>query len=49
MNFITGLPKSEGYNAICTIIDRLTKERHYVSCHWGEDDTSIEVTVWIMI
>ena len=49
MNFITGLPKSEGYNAICTIIDRLTKERHYVPCHWGEDDTSIEVTVWIMI
>ena len=49
MNFITGLPKSEGYNAICTIIDRLTKERHYVPCHWGEDGTSTEVTVWIMI
>ena len=49
MDFITGLPKSEGYNAICTIIDRLTKERHYVPCHWGENGTFTEATVWIMI
>lgn len=49
MDFITGLPKSEGHNAICTIIDRLTKERHYVPCHWGEDGTSAEATAWILI
>lgn len=49
MDFITGLPESEGKNAICTIIDRLTKERHYVPCHWGEDGTSTEETVWIML
>ena len=33
MNFITELSLSEGYNAICTIICRLIKERHYVPCH----------------
>lgn len=49
MDFITGLPESEGKNAICTIIDRLTKERHYVPCYWGEDGTSTEETVWIML
>ncbi len=49
MNFITELSLSEGYNAICTIICRLTKERHYVSCHWEDDDISAEETVWIML
>jgi hypothetical protein len=49
MDFITGLPDSGGYNAICTIIDRLTKERHYVPCHWGDGGTSTEETVWIML
>jgi len=49
MDFITGLPLSENYNAICTIICRLSKERHYVPCHWGDGGTSTEETVWIML
>lgn len=49
MDFITGLPDSGGYNAICTIIDRLSKERHYVPCHWGEGGTSTEETIWILL
>ena len=49
MDFITGLPKSEGYNAICTIVDRATKERHYVPCHWGDQGTSAEATAWLLI
>jgi len=49
MDFITGLPKSEGYNAIYTIVDRSIKERHYVPCHWGELGTSLEATAWILI
>ncbi len=49
MNFITELFLSEDYNVICTIICRLTKERHYVLCHWGDGDTSAEETVWIML
>lgn len=49
MDFITGLPLSEGFNAICTLIDRLTKERHYVPCHWGDEGTSSEELVWILL
>ncbi len=49
MNFITELSLSKNYNVICMIICHLFKERHYVSCHWEDDDISIEETVWIML
>ncbi len=49
MNFITELSLSEDYNVICTIICRLIKERHYVLCHWEDDDISVEETIWIML
>ncbi len=49
MNFITELSLSKNYNIICTIICRFFKERHYVSCHWEDNDISIEETVWIML
>ncbi len=45
MNFITELSLSKNYNVICTIICHLFKERHYVFCHWKDDDISIEETV----
>jgi len=31
MDLITQLPESNGYNAICVIIDRLTKRAHFIS------------------
>ncbi len=49
INFITELSLSEDYNVICTIICHLIKERHYVFCHWEDDDISVEETVWIML
>ncbi len=49
MNFITELSLSEDYNVICTIICHLIKERHYVLCHWEDDDISVEETIWIML
>ncbi len=49
MNFITELLLSEDYNVICTIICHLIKERHYVFCHWEDNDISVEETVWIML
>ncbi len=49
MNFITELSLSKNYNVICMIICCLFKERHYVFCHWEDDDISIEETVWIML
>ena len=49
MDFIVGLPESEGKNAICTIIDRFTKECHHVGCTATEESTSTEVAVDIML
>ena len=49
MDFITGLPESEQMNAICTIIDKLSKERHYAPCHAADEGTSAEATAQILI
>ena len=49
MDFIVGLPDSEGHNAICTIIDRLSKERHYAPCTAGEEGTAVEACVRILL
>ncbi len=49
MNFITELSLSKDYNIICTIICCLIKKRHYVFCHWEDDDISVEEMIWIML
>ncbi len=49
MNFITELSLSEDYNVICIIICHLIKERHYVFCHWEDDNISVEEMIWIML
>ena len=32
MDFVTGLPSVEGYDAVCVIVDRFTKQRHLIPC-----------------
>ena len=49
MDFITGLPVSEGFNAICTVVDRLSKERHYAPCVATDQGTSAEATADILM
>ena len=49
MNFIVDLFSAKKYNVICIIIDRLIKERHYVSCWSGEQGLSAKEIAFIMI
>ena len=32
MDFVTGLPSAEGYDAICGIVDQFMKQRHFIPC-----------------
>jgi len=38
MDFITDLPKSEAYDTILVVIDRLTKMRHFIPCSKDLDE-----------
>ena len=41
MDFMTNLPTTkEGYNAIMTVVERLTKYTRFIPCHMGEDQLS---------
>ena len=37
MDFVTGLPWSQGFDAIWVVVDRLTKARHLVPCRTNTD------------
>ncbi len=49
MNFIIDLSDSSEYNAILTIICRLSKERHYISCITENEDITVEKTAEMLI
>jgi len=49
MNFIIGLPESQSKNAICIIVDRFNKKRHYIPCTTEDEGTTAEETIWILI
>jgi hypothetical protein len=41
MDFVTGLPWSEGYDAIWVVVDRFTKMRHLVPCRTTTDASQL--------
>ncbi len=49
MNFIIDLFDSSEYNAILTIICKLSKERHYISCIIENEDITVEKTAEMLI
>ncbi len=49
MNFIINLFDSSEYNAILTIICKLLKERHYISCITDDEDITVEKTAEMLI
>jgi len=49
MNFIIDLSDLYDYNAILTVICRLSKERHYISCITDDEDITAEKTAEMLI
>ncbi len=49
MNFIIDLFDSSEYNAILTIICRLSKKRHYISCITDDEDITVKKTAEMLI
>ncbi len=49
MNFIINLSDSSEYNAILTIICRLSKERHYISCIIDDENITVKKTAEMLI
>ncbi len=49
MNFIIDLFNSYNYNVILTVICRLLKERHYISCITDDEDITVEKTVEMLL
>ncbi len=49
MNFIINLSDSSEYNVILTIICKLLKERHYISCITDDEDITVKKTAEILI
>ncbi len=49
MNYVIDLFNSDDNNAILTIICRLLKERHYISCFTDDERITAEKTVKLLL
>ena len=49
IDFITRLSDAHDHNVICTIIDKLSKKRHYAFCTTEDESTNVEVITKIFI
>ena len=49
MNFVAKLSNAHDYDFICTMIDRLNLERHYVLCTIEDENVNVEVVARILV
>ena len=49
LDFVTGLPISNGYNAILIVVDCLRKEKHYIPCTTNENGTTTKATAQLLL
>ena len=49
MNFIINLSDSYNYNAILTVICRLSKERHYILCIIDDENITVKKTAEMLL
>ncbi len=49
LNFIIDLSESDESNVILTVINRLSKKRHYISCWSNNEETFAEQTVKLLL
>ncbi len=49
MNYVIDLLNSDDNNAILTIICKLLKERHYISCFTDDEGITAEKTVKLLL
>ena len=44
IDFVVGLLKSQGYDAILMVVDQLSKEKHYIPCTKKDNGINAEAT-----
>ena len=44
MNFVTELSLVDSYDVVLNVVDKLLKERHYISCKVTDENTFVKST-----
>ena len=49
IDFVVGLPKSQGFDAILMVIDQFLKKKHYILCTENDNGTSAKITAGLFL